>query len=87
MGVCRHKAHGFPAIGSRLEGQKSPSHGDSPIAEQGWGPGLAARSQVLCLDVCHREPSLHTGGVRHHHNINNERAEPSKIFAPALHGS
>lgn len=32
------------------------------------------------------EPSLHTHGVRHHHNINNERAAPSKIFAPAPRG-
>lgn len=31
-----------------------------------------------------REPSLRTRGVRHHHHINNERAAPSKLFAPAL---
>lgn len=30
-----------------------------------------------------REPSLCTHGVRHHHHINNERAAPSKLFAPA----
>lgn len=30
-----------------------------------------------------REPSLRTPGVRHHHHINNERAAPSKLFAPA----
>jgi len=51
---------------------------------RGWLSGAKCCAWTRAIGA--REPSLHTGGVRHHHHINNERAAPSKIFAPAPRG-
>lgn len=62
------------------------SAGDSGKAA-GEGTDPSSRSSVRFSwqgSTGGREPSLRTRGVRHHHHINNERAAPSKLFAPAL---
>lgn len=58
-------------------GERLMGGGDRPLSEE----------QRACFSwqvtIGGREPSLRTHGVRHHHHINNERAAPSKLFAPA----
>lgn len=85
-GLCRAEPLRY------LLSEMRSSAGDGGKADGGGGGGTtdtnpSPRSSVRFSwqgATRGREPSLRARGVRHHHHINNERAAPSKLFAPAL---